>query len=121
MKLLLCAKCFDVISLREDVVRRCACDATGGRYVSIKTGEAEISGPAIPLGIDNNSLKYALQRHDHTKQAHWFEASVLTAGHPNIKAMQPLGSEGAITAPPAPPAEPPIPDEDGGPLTGTAI
>jgi len=60
MKLIFCKKCNDVIKLRyKENSLTCQCGASGGYY--LKDGlHAKIWGEAIPLGIDNISLKKAI-------------------------------------------------------------
>ena len=59
MKLIVCLKCNDVVSLRyED--RTCFCSCSGGRYTG-KGAEAEIWGNSIPLGFTNSSFIRALR------------------------------------------------------------
>ena len=58
MKLFYCPKCDDVVKC-DYVIRMCKCGASYGYY---KTDDynAVYSGEAIPLGIDNSSLRDAL-------------------------------------------------------------
>lgn len=55
MKLLYCARCLDVFSLREDETRYCSCGKTSGGYVD--SVNAVYSGEyAKPLGFENHSF-----------------------------------------------------------------
>lgn len=59
MKLIFCPHCQDVVKLDFEA-RNCKCGRSGGVYK--KDGlHAVISGDAIPLGIDNTSLAWAMK------------------------------------------------------------
>jgi hypothetical protein len=60
MKLLYCTECGDVVGLRPDMERVCACGASRGRYYEDRL-HAWISGPAVPIGFANHSFEDALQ------------------------------------------------------------
>jgi len=55
MKLLYCRRCKDIFGLRMKT-RHCECEAISGKYLQDGIN-AIYSGNAIPLGIDNNSLR----------------------------------------------------------------
>ncbi len=58
MKLLYCANCDDVFSLRLNKERSCECGKTKGKYID--NLNAVYSGPAITMGFNNPSLEDAL-------------------------------------------------------------
>ena len=60
MKLILCEKCSDVVSLRLNIDRQCFCGKSGGRYID--EVNAEVWGPCFKLGFANNSLVSALRK-----------------------------------------------------------
>ena len=57
MKLILCTKCGDVVSLRR-YLRTCSCGHCSGRYVDDISAEVSLS--SIVLGIVNSSLLSAV-------------------------------------------------------------
>ncbi len=59
MKLLYCPECADLFSLSAQE-RHCSCGRSGGRYLDDL--HAEVSGAAVPIGIDNLSFDAALRR-----------------------------------------------------------
>jgi hypothetical protein len=59
MKLIYCRDCGDVVRLQR-FVRMCLCGKTAGRYLEDGI-HAVISEDAVPIGIDNNSLRMAVQ------------------------------------------------------------
>ncbi len=58
MKLILCPKCNDVIRL-IDIKRACRCGKSWGFYKDKRN--AIINSVAVPIGIDNKSLAYAVR------------------------------------------------------------
>lgn len=58
MKLFMCTRCNDVVSLIRSANRACFCGASSGRYTDQLN--AEISGPCVPIGFANRSLLTAL-------------------------------------------------------------
>lgn len=78
MKLLHCLDCHDVVALRTDGERACACGGARGRYVDDLV--AEFSGRAVLLGFANRTLVHALQAHEqepNEAMGHRFEAFVI--------------------------------------------
>ena len=63
MKLFLCEKCADVVSLRVGFDRSCDCGQSGGRYVN--NLDAEVWGPCMVLGFANSSLTKAYRAQKH--------------------------------------------------------
>lgn len=59
----------------QDFKRECKCGASSGRYVG--SLDAEISGPAIPLGFDNMSLVFAIHNRPDSGMGSRFEAFVI--------------------------------------------
>lgn len=51
MKLLNCLKCHDIIALRLNVLRKCFCGISEGKYIDQKN--VQIKGPARVIGMDN--------------------------------------------------------------------
>lgn len=58
MKILLCLECMDLVALRR-VRRSCACGLSAGFYGPDNL-TAHIAGPAVCLGVDNESLERAI-------------------------------------------------------------
>lgn len=58
MKLLFCQECEDIIRLKSHE-KKCDCGKVKGRYLD--NINAVYSGPAIPIGIDNNFLATAIR------------------------------------------------------------
>lgn len=86
MKLLYCSQCFDVVALRPELERVCACGRCRGRYFEDEL-HAWISGPAIPLGFANTSLTSALSRRPPPGAARGelFTAFVIERGCPTVE------------------------------------
>ncbi len=59
MKLILCPRCNDIVRL-IDSKRSCKCGASYGYYKDKRN--AVINPVAIPIGIDNKSLAFAVRR-----------------------------------------------------------
>ena len=59
MKLLFCKECQDLFKLSRDQ-KACDCGESSGRYLEDGL-HAEVSGPCLLLGMDNNSLLRALR------------------------------------------------------------
>lgn len=62
MKLLFCPNCQDVVKLKVQEMRFCACRECSGIYLDVLN--AEYYGKAIPLGFANNTLVEALKKRD---------------------------------------------------------
>lgn len=75
MKLIFCRACQDIVRLIEGDWRRCDCGRSAGTYVDPL--KAQISGPCIPLGIDNRSLALALAARPASGLGERFEAFVI--------------------------------------------
>lgn len=75
MKLIYCPECQDLFGLRYEL-RECSCKKSAGQY-SGDGLHAIISGPAIPLGIDNASFRQALRLRPQAGQGEVFEAFVI--------------------------------------------
>ena len=58
MKLIYCTECRDVVNL-DFVKRECKCGRSSGRYID--SLNAVYSGPCVPLGINNMSLRVAVE------------------------------------------------------------
>lgn len=56
MKLIFCTECLDVIKLKRDM-RSCDCGKSSGRYTG--PTNVKISGPCVPIGINNWSFGQA--------------------------------------------------------------
>lgn len=59
MKLILCPRCNDIVKL-IDYKRNCKCGASWGYYKDKRN--AVINPVAIPIGIDNKSLAFAVRK-----------------------------------------------------------
>lgn len=82
MKLIVCPKCDDVLSLRTDRERICECGRSGGRYTDDLN--AEIWGEAIPIGIANSSFIAALRARPDAGLGSRFEAFVIPRTCPTV-------------------------------------
>ena len=58
VKLIYCRECTELVRLRA-VMCTCPCGKSSGRYIN--DIEAEISGPCIPIGIDNSGFMAAVK------------------------------------------------------------
>jgi hypothetical protein len=74
MKLLYCKECHDIFSLSLEL-KSCTCGKSKGKYTD--NFNARYSGPCIPLGIDNNSFRLALNNQPNSGQGFDFEAFVI--------------------------------------------
>lgn len=75
MKLIFCKECQDVIKL-DLKERTCKCKKSGGRYLD--DINAEFWGESIPMGIDNKSLKYAVNDYNNYHYGGYITAFVIT-------------------------------------------
>lgn len=99
MKLILCEKCSDVLSLRNQV-RRCSCGLSGGSYCD--EVNAEVWGPCFVLGFANTSLVEALRAQKYSgdssekmlygylmvAKGREFKAFVVPDGAPSVKRIE---------------------------------
>jgi len=60
MKLIHCPKCGDILALLRDQTRTCDCGASWGSY-SDDGLHCEVGGEAVVLGVDNESLVWAVR------------------------------------------------------------
>lgn len=60
MKLIICAKCHDIVKLTRHW-RKCRCRASAGRYLE-DNDSAEIAGQAVPFGIGNGYFEIAYKQ-----------------------------------------------------------
>lgn len=74
MKLILCKRCGDVVRLIH-VRRECYCGCSSGVYRDQLN--AEIEGPAVPIGISNSSLRKAVYNRPESGDGEMFEAFVI--------------------------------------------
>lgn len=74
IKLFFCPFCKDILALRKQY-RSCECGRSGGKYID--NLNAEITGEAIPLGINNMSLGTAIGLQPITGWGRRFEAFVI--------------------------------------------
>jgi hypothetical protein len=74
MKLIFCPSCGDVVRLVREV-RHCQCRQSWGYYTNAIN--AKIGGLSIPLGIDNGSLQFAINRTPHQIRGSTFSAFVI--------------------------------------------
>tara|TARA_Y100000296_G_C5070146_1_gene204473 strand:- start:319 stop:576 length:258 start_codon:yes stop_codon:yes gene_type:complete len=84
MKLILCAKCWDVVKLDKDV-RTCKCGLCKGRYIDDIV--AEVNKPAIPVYINNHSLVTAVLYRKNNEET-LFEGGVFGRKYKNIKVLK---------------------------------
>lgn len=59
MKLMLCKSCYDVVRLKI-TPRKCSCGKCEGYYLNDGLN-AIMTGPFVPIGIDNNSLVSSIE------------------------------------------------------------
>lgn len=77
MKLVRCKKCNDIILLRVYEKRSCFCGESSGQYYTDGV-KAWYSGEhAVPLGIDNPSLRKAIKNQPEDGLGERFEAFVI--------------------------------------------
>lgn len=60
MKLLVCARCGDVVALTPKRIRRCECGRTEGRYLE-DGHHAEASGDFVAIGLNSANLVAAVR------------------------------------------------------------
>ncbi len=77
MKLFFCKKCKDVVNLSPEE-RKCDCGASKGQYIDQL--QATISGPAVPIGINNASFLAAIQKQPQNGEGSEFIAFVIPKG-----------------------------------------
>lgn len=83
MKLLLCKKCFDVVSL-VTTKRTCACKKTGGKYLD-EARAVYFGKYAVPIGFSNPSLILALSNQPVEGMGEDFTAFVMPKKSLNYK------------------------------------
>lgn len=83
MKLILCPKCSDVRSLRENKLTICECGESSGKYINDL--HAIIYGKAIPLGFSNPSFVKAIKNQPEVGPGYQFTAFVIEKNCPTIK------------------------------------
>ncbi len=76
MKLIYCPKCLDMTKLRMLELRRCACGESWGYYLDDDL-TAEIGGHAVPIAIENDKLRNAIQQRPKEGRGISVEARVL--------------------------------------------
>jgi endogenous inhibitor of DNA gyrase (YacG/DUF329 family) len=77
MKLVLCKECGDIIRLIKEAERHCFCGKSCGRYEKDGLNAWYKGDMAIPLGIANSTLTYAVDRQPYTGAGENFEAFVI--------------------------------------------
>lgn len=88
MKLIRCTYCNDVVALIPGRLRACACGRSRGRYRADGIA-ADIAGPCVALGIDNESMNKALAGHVADGKRHGVVAFIMPVDaervhrHPN--------------------------------------
>lgn len=82
--MILCPKCNDVVKLRAEP-RTCACGASYGRYID--DVQAVYGGQAIPLGIANESLAWAVRCQPEAGKGERFDAFVIPKACPTMRRM----------------------------------
>jgi len=75
VKLIYCTECNDIVCLVKGTDRKCQCLHAGGRYLD--NLNAVYWGTAVPLGLDNNSLVWAVRRQPRTGWGDNFNAFVI--------------------------------------------
>lgn len=75
MKLLICRKCKAVFNLVPNKIKICDCGESRGSYVDDLNAIYE--GPAVPLGIDNFSLRDAYRKPSISKKGKRFDAFII--------------------------------------------
>ena len=84
MKLIYCPECLDMTKLRMLELRRCACGKSWGYYLEDDL-TAEIGGSAVPIAIENDELREAIQRRPKEGRGSLFEARVLPTIYDTLK------------------------------------
>lgn len=80
MKFLYCKKCGDVVGLRHNGPRHCACGSSSGRYVDKKLEHGVYKGEhAVPFGFSNGQFAKAImnQPESNVEGGKRFEAFVV--------------------------------------------
>ena len=62
MKLFWCPGCAGIVRLRQDKLKYCHCETSWGKYLDQE--HAIIGGDAVPMAIDNDSIKRAITNID---------------------------------------------------------
>jgi len=76
MKLIFCGTCQDIVKLDTEW-RFCKCGECGGYYLSDLIDAEYTGASAIPLGIANSSLRYAINNQPETGMGLEFTAFVI--------------------------------------------
>lgn len=84
MKLIYCPQCLDMTKLRMLELRRCACGASWGYYLEDDL-TAEIGGCAVPLAIENDELREAVQRRPRDGRGVTLQARVLPEKYDTLR------------------------------------
>ena len=84
MKLIYCPKCLDVKRLQMMTVRHCFCGKSWGYYLEDNlTGE--IGGYAVPIAIENDKLREAVQQRPAGGRGFPIEARILPLEYDTVK------------------------------------
>jgi hypothetical protein len=83
MKLIVCKKCWDVVSLRQGTMRECACGQSKGQYIDELY--ADIFGPCVPIGFHNTSFLSAMSAQPDFGPGKVFTSFIIEKHCPTIK------------------------------------
>lgn len=84
MKLLLCKKCLDLISLHIDEKRMCKCGSVGGKYTD-GLNAVYFGDMAVPIGFANITLIAAIHNQPEDGMGEDFTAFVIPKVCPTYK------------------------------------
>ena len=87
MKLIYCPECLDMTKLRMQELRRCACGKSWGYYLDDDL-TAEIGGHAVPIAIENDELRDAVQRRPKNGRGSPLGARVLPETYDTLRYRQ---------------------------------
>lgn len=83
MKMIYCPHCHDVRKLHQGGSIACICGRSGGFYIDDLN--AEITGSAIPLGVNNRTFVKALANRPAEGEGEEFTAFVIAKKCPTVK------------------------------------
>ena len=84
MKLIYCKNCSDIVGMNpnDDSPRECSCGESSGIYTDNKT--LEVTGPAVPIGIDNTTFRRAVYGRPSHGKGRTFVAFVIPRDNTHI-------------------------------------
>lgn len=89
MKLIFCPRCQDIVKLHQQVTT-CKCGRSHGAYLD--GYNAVYCGDAIPLGIINDTIAYAIENQPASGKGKQFNAFVIPKKCPTFKRVRAVGT-----------------------------